>query len=71
VHQPIALNQENRSMLRLLPTTVVATLACLATGAQAHPGHGAPAWHLHATNTSGFLMVAVLGALALWLSRED
>ncbi len=58
-------------MLRPLPASVAATLACLATAAQAHPGHGAPTWHLHATDTSGFLMVAVLAGLALWLSREE
>ena len=54
-------------MLRLL----VATFASLATAAQAHPGHGAPAWHWHPTDTSGFLMVAVLAGIALWLSHEE
>jgi hypothetical protein len=38
----------------------------------AHPGHGAVTeWHWHASDTSGFLMVAVLAGLALWLSRGD
>jgi hypothetical protein len=36
----------------------------------AHGGHGAVSeWHWHATDTSGFLMVALLAGLALWLSR--
>jgi len=53
---------------RLLP----AALCALATAAQAHPGHGAASeWHWHASDTSGFLMVAVLAGLALWLSRGD
>ncbi|MDB5957304.1 hypothetical protein [Ramlibacter sp.] len=58
-------------MPRLLPASVAAIFAGLATGAQAHPGHGASAFHLHPTDTSGFLMVVVLAGLALWLSREE
>ena len=58
--------------MRLLPATLAASLFTLATGAHAHPGHGAgQAWHWHATDTSGFLMVAVLAGLALWLSRGE
>jgi hypothetical protein len=51
--------------------TVATALLTLASGAQAHPGHGATPWHWHATDTSGFLMVALLGGLALWLSRGE
>ena len=58
-------------MLRLLPATAAATLAGLATTVHAHPGHDAAALHWHATNTSGFLVVAVLAGIALWLSREE
>jgi hypothetical protein len=44
----------------------------LAAPAFAHPGHGAvQEWHWHATDTSGFLMVALLAGLAIWLSRGD
>ena len=54
--------------MRLAP--LLLTLA--AGAAQAHPGHGeALAWHWHATDTWGFLLVAALGALAIWLSRGD
>ena len=56
--------------MRLLPAALAASLSALATGAHAHAGHGAAQdWHWHATDTSGFLMVAVLAALAIWLSR--
>jgi hypothetical protein len=47
-------------------------LATLATGALAHPGHAAvQEWHWHATDTAGFLVVAVLAGIAIWLSRGD
>jgi hypothetical protein len=47
-------------------------LTTLAAGAHAHAGHGAVQdWHWHATDTAGFLMVAVLAGLALWLSRDQ
>jgi hypothetical protein len=50
----------------------LALASLIAAPAFAHPGHGAvQEWHWHATDTSGFLMVVVLGALALWLSRGD
>ena len=53
---------------RLLP----AALFTLAASAHAHPGHGAVSeWHWHASDTTGFFMVAVLAGLALWLSRGD
>jgi hypothetical protein len=58
--------------MRLLPSVFAAFLFALATGAHAHPGHGAAAqWHWHATDTSGFLMIAVLAGLAIWLSRGE
>ena len=58
--------------MRLLRAALATPLLALAGVAQAHPGHGASQpWHWHATDTSGFLMVAVLAGLAIWLSRED
>ena len=58
--------------MRLLPTALAAPLLTLAASVHAHPGHGASEpWHWHATDTSGFLMVAVLAGLAIWLSRGD
>jgi hypothetical protein len=47
-------------------------LLLLATSAvHAHPGHGAvQEWHWHASDTAGFLMVAVLAGLAVWLSGK-
>ena len=56
--------------MRLLPFAFATSLLALAGSAHADPGHGAAlAWHWHASDTSGFLMVAVLAGLALWLSR--
>ena len=56
--------------MRFLPAALAASLSALAGSAQAHPGHGAVQdWHWHATDTSGFLMVAVLAGLSIWLSR--
>jgi hypothetical protein len=58
--------------MRLLPSALAASLLALAASAHAHPGHDAvSAWHWHATDTSGFLMVAVLAGVALWFSRGE
>ena len=58
--------------MRLLPSALAASLYALATSAHAHAGHGAAQeWHWHATDTSGFLMVALLAGLAIWLSRGE
>ena len=47
-------------------------LASLAAGVQAHSGHGVQqASHWHASDSVGFLMVAALVALVIWLSRGD
>ena len=50
--------------MRILP----AALFALATSAQAHGGHAAAGSHWHATDAAGFVVVAALAALALWLS---
>ena len=49
---------------------LIAALLLLAAGAvHAHPGHGAAqAWHWHATDIFGFLLVGALAALAIWFS---
>jgi hypothetical protein len=36
----------------------------------AHEGHGLEGVHWHATDTWGFLCVALLAALAVWSSRD-
>ncbi|MBC5783884.1 hypothetical protein H8N03_13085 [Ramlibacter sp. USB13] len=47
-------------------------LLALASGVHAHPGHGiSEPWHWHASDTWGFLLVAALAALAIWLSRGE
>jgi hypothetical protein len=59
-------------MTRLLPAALAAPLLTLAASAHAHPGHGLTAsWHWHASDAWGFLAVAALAALAIWLSRGD
>jgi hypothetical protein len=52
---------------------IAALLASFAAlPAFAHGGHAAASeWHWHATDTSGFLMVALLAGLAVWLSRGE
>lgn len=58
--------------MRLLPSALAASLLAAATGAHAHPGHGLlEASHWHASDAWGFLGVAALVALAIWLSRGD
>jgi hypothetical protein len=49
--------------------TLLAAATCLP--AFAHGGHGATTSHWHATDTAGFVLVALLAGLALWLSRGD
>ena len=50
----------------------LAPLLALAAQAHAHPGHGAvQEWHWHASDTVGFITVAALAAVAIWLSRGD
>jgi hypothetical protein len=45
--------------------------ALLSSGvASAHEGHGLVGAHWHATDTWGFLCVALLAAVALWSSRD-
>jgi hypothetical protein len=56
------------SLLRSLTGLLLLAISA----AHAHPGHGAvQEWHWHASDTAGFLMVAVLAGLAIWLSRGD
>jgi len=58
--------------MRLLPAALVALLSTLSATVHAHGGHGAAqAWHWHATDTAGFLVVVVLASIALWLSRGE
>ena len=56
----------NRSMRLLLP--LFAGLA--SASALAHDGHGLFGPHWHATDTLGFLGLAVLVAAAIWLLRK-
>jgi hypothetical protein len=54
-------------------TRLAAAAAVLATStvAMAHGGHGFQGAHMHASDTAGFIVVAVLATLAIWLSRGE
>ena len=58
-------------MQRLTDRVARATaLLLVAPAAVAHPGHGiATAFHWHATDTVGMLLVGGLAGLIVWLSR--
>ena len=53
------------------PSLLVLVSSLVALPALAHEGHGLSGSHWHATDTLGFVGVALLIALALWLSRGD
>ncbi|MDB5871495.1 MAG: hypothetical protein JWQ07_937 [Ramlibacter sp.] len=42
-----------------------------AAGAFAHEGHGLEGVHMHSSDTAGFIVVAVLATLAIWLSHGE
>jgi hypothetical protein len=44
--------------------------ACASPLALAHEGHGLASPHWHATDTMGFVLLAVIVAAALWASRR-
>ena len=52
-------------------TAALFTTLATALPVLAHEGHGAPTFHWHATDSAGFLMVAVLAGIAVWISRGD
>ena len=60
----------NSTMRLLHSTRCAATLAAAAFPATAHDGHGLEGVHGHASDTWGFLLVATLVALAVWLGRK-
>ncbi|HSV36017.1 MAG TPA: hypothetical protein VLI46_10700 [Ramlibacter sp.] len=58
-------------MHRVKHLTAAAGLLVSSAGALAHGGHGLGEAHWHATDTAGFVLVAILAAVAIWLSRGD
>ncbi|MBX9611295.1 MAG: hypothetical protein K2X51_06700 [Burkholderiales bacterium] len=48
---------------------VILCTTVLALPALAHSGHGLDGTHWHASDAWGFVGVAVLAAVAVWLSR--
>jgi hypothetical protein len=58
------------ALLAALPVALPSLLFTLP--ALAHDGHGAlTPFHWHASDTAGFITIAVLAGLALWLSRGE
>ena len=53
-------------------TQLIAPGACLAwaSAAFAHEGHGLKGIHWHATDAWGFVAVAGMSAVAVWLSKK-
>jgi hypothetical protein len=57
--------------MRFAKQLAAGMLVTAVTGAWAHDGHGLQGSHWHATDVSGFVLVVVLAALAIWLSRGE
>ncbi len=57
-------------MKLLFKSLMAATLASATLPALAHEGHGLLGSHWHATDALGFVGVAALIGLALWMSRK-
>jgi hypothetical protein len=57
-------------MQRMIMQLLAAAGAFAAQAALAHPGHGLEGAHWHATDAHGFVLVGVLAAVAIWLSRS-
>lgn len=57
--------------MHLFRQLACAATALLAGAAAAHEGHGLAGVHWHASDTWGFIVVAALAALAIWLSRGE
>jgi hypothetical protein len=57
--------------MKSLPKSLLATsLAMTALTTHAHDGHGLFGSHWHATDALGFVGVAALVGVAIWLSRK-
>ncbi len=48
----------------------IALAALLPPLARAHEGHGLHGMHWHATDVLGYLLVAVIAAIAIWNLRK-
>ncbi len=57
--------------IALQPLTGASLWATCATTARAHDGHGLSGSHWHASDSGGFVALAVLVAVAVWSSRKD
>lgn len=57
-------------MTLTIRSLVATALASATFAAQAHDGHGLFGSHWHPTDTLGFVAVAALVGVALWMSRK-
>ena len=57
-------------MKPLTKLLVVPALACTALASQAHDGHGLHGSHWHASDALGFVVLAAMIGLAIWMSRK-
>ena len=58
-------------MNKITPKLVAACAGIMgSTAVLAHEGHGLQGLHWHATDTLGFIAVAAMVAVAVWLSRK-
>ena len=58
-------------MKKITPKIVAACAGLMgATAVFSHDGHGLQGIHWHATDTLGFIAVAAMVAVAIWLSRK-
>lgn len=53
-----------------LRSAFITTLVTASASASAHDGHGLVGTHWHATDTLGFVLVAVLALAAAWFSGK-
>ncbi len=56
--------------MKLLSKSVTAATAFATLPAFAHEGHGLFGSHWHATDALGFVAVAALVGVAIWMSRK-
>jgi hypothetical protein len=59
-----------KKTFRIAPRLAGAAALLSSGAAMAHDGHGLAGVHWHATDTWGFVCVALLAALAVWSSRD-
>ena len=65
---PKGLSMQSSVNLKFIAASLLSTMA---GAAFSHDGHGMTGSHWHATDVWGFVALAALVAVALWLSKRD